>query len=581
MKRIRIIASLILGILMTLAMAQSCKNRQEKSQTKNVFTPNQNTYGNWEPTPFLDQGWAGYHIVSQVIKMKNLVSYSTGSGDNKSNYTVGPRCPDGDCKYKKQTSIYRVGTKGFEKHSKLAPNIPVGHVAAYDNGSAEETKLLNSQNVAIASITEREAQSKLRFDDAQETTLVTFNAEGIIPKVVGHIQESDAPHLFNQPETVYETVNGQDKFLTTVIERIGLESEGKESFRLATLWCQSDKFMLNKSTFTKYFAQDEFDISQCGKANMPIISDTHNGAMSGAKQLFTGRSASTVEVQNPANGQHELKYKADSNVSILFGNGTEYMIEHGGKNVVFINSEKYQSMKNCPADGILGGTCNSPKAKMVTFNRQLSGGFEGIKEKHWLNTSKNQNAVALLVQEITGQMASDFNGNTCAKDDHGNFVDAKLKSLDSKDSKASKRQLALTCKPAVKYTLHYYILFPPAVKDPTAADLFGQLKQLDRVLAAFPDQTQSSPELNNAEEYSDQIIALERYLAAKDPSILNIKDMVDLNTEEDHLTAQNKIWDLFTDLGLVKKRSDREKDVLPAASTNEGSTPDIQDDLEI
>jgi hypothetical protein len=97
---------------------------------------------------------------------------------------------------------------------------------------------------------------------------------------------------------------------------------------------------------------------------------------------------------------------------------------------------------------------------------------------------------------------------------------------------------------------------------------------LDRILAAMPDQMQQSPELLAAERYLDFARGLEAFRAAGRPEAVDFPLVTDIATEEDHATAQSKIWDLFSDLGLVEDRPGRPADgwaePAPTAEAPEG-----------
>lgn len=56
------------------------------------------------------------------------------------------------------------------------------------------------------------------------------------------------------------------------------------------------------------------------------------------------------------------------------------------------------------------------------------------------------------------------------------------------------------------------------------------------------------------EEFGDQIRALELVAEMGHPEGIDLPLLIDLNTEEDSITAQNKIWDFFSTLKLVNPR---------------------------
>lgn len=354
--------------------------------------------------------------------------------------------------------------------------------------------------------------------------------------------------MINQPESLYQRVDGKDQFLTTVIERVLVGTNGEENIRLATLWCDSDEYKLNKNTFVKFFQGDRFNMNQCGGDKSPILSDTNTSIGGFLKQAFTNRSSSTITLKNPSDRKQALQYASDSDVSVLFNNGTEYKVAVNGSNQMYINSEVYQSMSNSTRSFDGSVEVNYPKVKMVTVNWNHQKKFEGIKEESWLDTSKNNSATALIAFEKTGEIYTQLDGKTCS---YGDGWASMTVHDSSGQSVVGDEARAKICKPSKRYDVNMYILFPPTINGKQLTEE-EKVALLDQALASMPDQTQSSPELAASEEYLDEIRAFEKFEATKDPSSIDFPLMVDIGTEEDHITTQAKAWDFFAKLGIVQ-----------------------------
>lgn len=95
------------NVLLTIFILAFNTLNVQITYANNVFAKDQETYGNWSPSKFVNAGWSGYHIVAKITKEKNLVKYDCG--DNCTRYH-GPYCPDGDCKYIKNAVFFRQGT---------------------------------------------------------------------------------------------------------------------------------------------------------------------------------------------------------------------------------------------------------------------------------------------------------------------------------------------------------------------------------------------------------------------------------------------------------------------------------------
>ena len=541
--------------------------------TKNIFSKNQNGYGNWEPDAFLAKGWTGYQVVTQVFKLKPYVKYSH---DDSTYYHE--QCPDGDCQFEKKSSIFSIIGNGKQAPKKTL----IGTFFSSDSGSVEKMELKTASNINIAVIDEVEAQSRLKFDEAQIATLTGFTKSGQAVEL-GHIEESDPPGRVNQPESVYKRVGDEDQFVTTVVERINwfLGDPAKENIRYETLWCNSNEYKLDVG-IVKKFRNDSFDLRKCGMDNMPIISNPKNGnPVDFAKQWMTGRSSSLVSVQNPETREHDLQYEANSDIDFPLNlhwlkEGTRYKLIYGSKdekrNIAFFSSERYASMGNTglPPDEYK----NIPKVKFLTIDAQ---GVDRLDEAEWSDSKKS---AALVSYEKLNEVQVGTNGSHCTVDEHndGVYVNERINNLKkgigpSSTRKENKLSFALACKAGYRYTLSMYIMFPPKIDmaKKSVTELFEKVSVLDQVLAAMPDQTQSSRELVVAEESLDAIKIFEIFNQTKDPTSIKFDHLMDLATEEDHTTAQNKIWDFFSNLGLVQKRKNYVEYQLPSVSESQDS----------
>lgn len=146
----------------------------------NVFTETQNSYGNWRPDKFLEQGWSGYQVVSRFVKQRAVISWDCG--DKCTDYYY--QCPDGDCQYTEETQLFKISHANGRDFQRL----PLGKVNAYDHGSLEQRRLNTNNDVTIALINETENQSAAKFNESQIQTFVGIDKSGINEYELGHLE---------------------------------------------------------------------------------------------------------------------------------------------------------------------------------------------------------------------------------------------------------------------------------------------------------------------------------------------------------------------------------------------------------
>ena len=496
----------------------------------------QTHWGNYEAQPYIDAGWSGYLVQATITKDKPFAGYKSG---DYTYYVQNPRCNGGDCPFSEEVVFKALGG---EHGKRLAGAIPLGKATLRDDGDVDTTEVTMANNAPIALITENQVQSAAKFDEQQTAVFTGFRGDGELAEDLGHIEEMDAPRTVTQPESLYRRLpDGSDEFVTTVIERVlfNNDEENSEAFRGATRWCQSDKWRTTDNILEKV-KKDSFDLEECNADTQPIVSKARMGK-SAAKQFFTGRSTSDVTLWHPDTDQKDaLSYTSATNVDVLgaFGfndNGTQYYIQKDDKNLTWVNSDKFITKSNIPK-GKIAGIKNYPKAKLFTVNWDNERKFKGSKkEKYW--AKKAPEAVAMVVHEKLNESYVDIKGDVC-----------KVQGW-----REGNEEYATRCGLKTRYTLNFWILFPPKVNGETWSQA-RKVALLDGLLAATPDQTQQSPELVAAEKYLDFVIALEKVRTSGAPDVITLADLVDMGTEEDHMTAQNKIWDAFTEMGVVSKR---------------------------
>ena len=563
---------LFFGILTLGGTVGAQNTRTSGSQ---IFHDDQISWGNWDPVKYLEAGWTGYHIVADNIKERNYLKYDCG---DKCTRLYGPFCPDGDCKYKDDATIYAIvpnSTRTGYQQTVL------GKAKAYDGGSVEETDLMLPNGISLAKIHESEAQSRVGMEESQISVFYAFDRAGQA-RQLGHMEEADAPGIYNQTESVYDDQDGPPRFLTTVVEKIFWNSDnGTEGFRVGTLWCNNDRFRLSEGLM-KHLYNDKFDFSECTQARMPLASRTK----SWMKASFTGRFDSDNKINNPENDRETFEYSVKAGWTWF--NGTLYGIDLPSFRAVNLDTDEYTTMGKPTPNLHYGPSAkNSPKAKFIEMN------FSREPSVKWANGSKDYlkstKAVAMIVYDKHGELYTRLDGHHCDRSDGwgGDYVDgalqnetglrnglvqdigSALKSVraarvaghatgsQAEELGYSQRYLRsaglnelqwVTCNRARHATIHTYILFPPKLPNGMTS-LYQKRQLLDAILAAMPDQSQVSTELSSAEDGLDKIRVLEKVTAnGNDPSVVSLEDLVDINTEEDHLTAQGKVFEL---LGLV------------------------------
>lgn len=524
--------------------------------SRNIFVSDQDTYGVWKPDPYIEAGWTAYTIVSQETHGIRWVGYekSPCSDDDGCPELLPDQCPDGDCKFTKNVRYY-IRHKG----ERSALPRPLGTGYFYDNGPDEEGTITHNSGAHVARYFETEVQSRARFDETQTQTFTSFDKSGA-DYDLGHIEEMDAPRTYTQPESVFRYVDGdpdKPEFLTTVVERIGWNDDlGKESFRMSTTWCPVDVFKEHGNSLVKKAQSRTFQFKSCTKKNMPIISNVDNGPFASASQGITGRADSDVTVKpiEQSNGV-SLQYEVESDKDNFCSSdcdGTDYMVwtKYNRKNfrVGYINSDRFSSMENESIDGYE----NFPKGKLITVNPDLKKRkYKGISDTDdWIQSGVegDKGVVALIVYEKHGEMLTNLDGNHCDRVKDGIYYVYENRALEGADDIV----IAKNCRTAKSYTLYTHILFPPRMRLQGRDLTLDQMKDLlDRFLAVMPDQTQTSPELWAAEEFLDHIFALEGTSKCKDPKVVDFPLLVDIGTEEDHLTAQRKMFEFFAQVGTI------------------------------
>lgn len=569
-----------------------------------IIAPDQVHNGNWSPSKYIATGWSGYHIVVKTLKQRNYIPYYSGeSCDSKGSCSrdkayLGPLCKSGDCNFEKEARIFKIDSGPDQKGQRVAQETLIGLVKSFDHGSVEQTLVQNPQGINLLRIDEIEAQSKLQIDESQVQTFFGFDKMGS-PHQLGHIEEADAPKMFNQPESVYRHVDNKDQFVTTVIERViptnQTDTETSEGMRRGTMWCDSNSVRLTKGLEKLFLYNDQFDFRDCKGTVKPIDSVTTMGGF--LKQAFTDRTSSVVSIRDPETRATGLSYKSVSDVSIISANGTDYKAQYkkDGKdiNLFYWNSKRFNlnEMQNCPSNLTRQqGECNYPRSKLLSFNWRLDPDFEGIsdsdswildeysKKRSLLSSEKIELAsqrVAMVAYEKVGEVYTRSNGTSCEEKTlktggWGNATYNEYVNPLHEKGYLGYGPINLNynkeCNPWVSSTLHLYILVPPKLNSVQVPEL-TKLKLIDKALAAMPDQAQMSTELVEIEDYLDKIFIILKTNAAKDPGVITLEDAVDVGTEEDHLTAQQKIWDLFGDLKIVAPSKTRIPDTFPSGNS--------------
>ena len=546
----------------------SCNNAEpEQGETKGFFNVAQHHYGNWSPAEYISKGWTGYHIISNVVKQK-IYGESSHNGDSEDEATYwNPNCHGGDCPHSEDISIFEVK---LGKKTQL-----VGTVKFEDLGSKDKLELVNNAGKNIIIIDEENTSGTYHFDELQGQTFKVIDKNTGSPIRRGTVEESDATNSIIQPEIIFDE---DDNFKVSVIEKIGAwaNNGGKEWFRHGTYWCHSSSWAPTSSWISQLMRSERFDTSKCPDSNRPISSEVSGNVLTIARQAVTGRTTSNVFVKNPQNSSEKVSYVADSDL-VHGGHGTIYKVQYKEdnkkRNLAFVNTHKYGSKYNhvYTAWGYDGGNprlqgpVNHPKAKFLSFNWNKSKDFEGLSYRagisggftagQWAVEGKNKDAVALIVHEKTNEAYSRTSGKPCIfpKDGWDNNADQDLVNLINRSHFGRtnynlNKEIAALCMRTVSYKLHHFILLPPKVNGRQITE-DQKIAYLDAFLASMPDQTQSSPELKAAEKYLDYVRAFKVYKNnGNDARKIPFELLVDVGTEEDHLTAQKKIWGLLQEL---------------------------------
>ncbi len=368
---------------------------------------------------------------------------------------------------------------------------PEGQVHRESLGTKRTVEIKGLNNLVYSRLDEVRGSSRLGFDGSQvSTAMKTLGLYGG-EVMLGHIEGKGAAWATLQPSSFYYSSGNSSEYTPqfglTVVEKlmpIGLiqnyfaNTPMRERMRDGTYWCQSDAWRLTHSLVEGAFKGDEFDMSGC-QGSLVLGSTTKNSLVERSAGFFLNRQDSHVSLATTA-GQQDFDIKVTTNWFCPFDcDGSTYELLVNGRPKIQIDSDRWNWLSS-----------TGFKIKVVRIDWQNDGFQDFDKDLNALanNPRAYHDIVAVIVSEVA--------------DSHGEGY-----------SNGS-------------WTQHTYIMFPPlnnreeiypeVAKSSHDLKIAFDMKLLDSVLAAMPDQVQASPELSDAEEKLDEMRLFHKLLI--DPS---------------------------------------------------------------
>lgn len=475
------------------------------------------SWGDFTPRAFLqaDKRWPVFRAVGEVSKGGFPCDFRGGSCFVRKNYRFETVTPQ------QQQRVAEIGV-GW----------PIFDVERSSTGTLRTIQILNLNNRAIARMDKISSSGRLGVEGG-----FTISAQRINPTMgngepVGQVEGRDTAWSSAHPSSYYYILPKGPVFgMTTVsdmmwgglVQNFFSNNPGARGLLNGTFWCHSDQWKLSEGILESLILNETFDMNSC-KGSKIMSSETEKSVSELAANFFFNRVDSRVTLHKRNNYQYEVKtnrewicpFDCDGSVYQVNLPGHESAIAITSDRRTWTSSTKFK-IKIVLADWDKDGH------GLAISNGDLFGSNIDLRDIV-NNPGIYKDIVAVIVSEI--------------KDNHG---------MDSQGNGV--------------YTQHTYIAFPPTVYGGVpekyskglskyytegesldefehSVQLAYQMKILDSILAMMPDQVQTSPELADAEEKLDELMAFWRYKITSGNYKSISPDLVfDILSESDSTTA--------------------------------------------
>ncbi|MEO0335561.1 MAG: hypothetical protein AAF202_04175, partial [Pseudomonadota bacterium] len=288
-----------------------------------------------------------------------------------------------------------------------------------------------------------------------------------------------------------------------------------------TFWCQSDEWDLAEGVIDSVLVNENFDMTACEGSKI-ISSETEKSVRELGANWFFNRVDSFVTLHNRDDYQYEVQTNREW-VCPFDCDGSVYRVNlPGHPEAIAITSDRRTWTSSTKF-----------KIKIVMVDWDKDGFGVNIKNGDLFGSNIDLRDIVNrpdLYKDIVAVIVSEIKDNA-GMDRQGNGV----------------------------YTQHTYISFPPrvygGVPESYSAGLMRflegadrqealklirvsyQMKLLDAVFAMMPDQLQTSPELSDAEEKLDELMAFNRYQITANHRSLSADLLFDIVSESDSTSA--------------------------------------------